>query len=59
MLSIWTSLIKRYRLLKAILRKKALENNVGKGENTGDLHFLFFNTMFSPLSKKEINLLAT
>ena len=30
------------------------ENTVGKGENTGNQHFLLFPSVFSTLSKREI-----
>ena len=33
------------------LYKKPFENIVGKGENAGNQHFLFFPTMFSILSR--------
>ena len=33
------------------LYKKPFENTVGKGENVGNQHFLFFSTMFSTLPK--------
>ena len=39
--------------------RKPFENIVGKGENTGNQHFLIFSTMFSTLSKREIGILAT
>ena len=41
------------------LRKGALENNVGKGENAGKPNFFPFPTVFSTLSKKEIIIGAT
>ena len=41
------------------LKEKPYENNVGKGENAGDQHFLLFLAMFSNLSEKEIIILAT
>ena len=34
------------------LKKKPLENIVGKGENAGYQHFLLFPTMFSTLPKQ-------
>ena len=39
------------------LKKKALENTVGNGENAGNQHVLL--TVFSSLSKREIIFLAT
>ena len=39
-------------------RKKASENTVGKGENSGNQHFLRFSTVSSTLSKREIIILA-
>ena len=40
--------------------KTPLENIVGKGENTGiQQHLLLFPTMFSPLSKTEVFIVAT
>ena len=41
------------------LKKKALEKIVGKGENAGNQHFLFFPIMFSTLSEEEIIISAT
>ena len=41
------------------LKKKALENTVGKGENAGIQHFLLLLTVFSTLSYREIAILAT
>ena len=38
--------------------KKTLENTVGKGENAGNEHFLFFPTVFSTLPDREIVILA-
>ena len=40
------------------LKKKALENTVGKGENAGNQHFLLFPQCFLLLSKREIIILA-
>ena len=37
---------KRSRLLTT-LKKKAFENNVGKGENAGNQHFLLFPTLLT------------
>ena len=34
------------------LKKKALENIVGKGENAGSQHFLLFPQCFIPFSKQ-------
>ena len=46
--------------LLTILNKETLEKNtVGKGENTGNQHFLLFSQCFSILSKSEIFILAT
>ena len=39
--------------------KKAFENIVGKTENAGNHHFLFFLTMLSSLSKTEIIIQGT
>ena len=35
------------------LRKKSFENIVGKGENAGNQHFLFFPQYFQPYPKKK------
>ena len=40
-------------------RKKPFENTVGKGENAGNQHFLFFSTMFSIIQEKNLAILAT
>ena len=40
------------------LKKKALENTVGKGESAGNQHFLLFQKHFLLLSKREIIILA-
>ena len=47
---------KQSRLLTT-LKRKALENTMGKGENAGNQHFLLFPTVFSTLSKREIIIL--
>ena len=39
-------------------KKKALENTVGKQENSGNQHFLLFQKRFSTLSRREIIILA-
>ena len=41
-----------------ILKKKALENNVGKGENAGNQHFLLFAKSFL-LQHREIAIFVT
>ena len=46
-------------LYHTTLRKKTLENIVGKEENAGNQHFLPFPTVFSTLSKREIIIFAT
>ena len=38
--------------LLTTLEKKAFENIVGKGENAGNQHFLFFPAMFSFIRKR-------
>ena len=45
--------------LFATLKQRAFENIVGKEENAGNQHFLLFSTMFSALSKKEIDILRS
>ena len=40
--------------LLTMLKKKALENTVGKEENAGNQHFSFFITVFSTLSQRGI-----
>ena len=40
-------------------KKKPFQNIVGKGENAGNQHFLFFPTIFSTLSKTEIIIYVT
>ena len=45
--------------LLTTLKKKALENTVGKEENAGNQHFLLFPTVFSSLPQREIVILAT
>ena len=45
--------------LLTTLRKKPFENLVGKGENAGNYHFSPFPTMFSTLSKTNINFSVT
>ena len=37
-----------------ILRKKALENTVGKGENAGNQHFLLFPQCFLPYQENTV-----
>ena len=41
------------------LKKKVLENIVGKGGNAGKQHFLLFPTMFSTYPKTNYNFLVT
>ena len=41
------------------LEKKPFENNVGKGENAGNQHFLLFPTMFSTLPSINFSFLVT
>ena len=48
----------QFQLLKT-LKKKALENTVGKEENAGNQHFLLFPQCFQLLSQREIVILAT
>ena len=45
-----TKLITAQSLLLTTLRKKVFENIVGKGENAGNQHFLFFPQCFQPKS---------
>ena len=66
MLSIWTRLILLINPLphnqspvKKILKHGAFENIVGKGENDGNQHFLFFSPCFLPKERKITRTFAT
>ena len=37
------------------LKKEALENTVGKGENTGNQHFLFSHSVFYSIKDKNLD----
>ena len=41
-----------WSLVLSTLMKKALENNVGKGKNAGNQHFLLFPQCFYPMKDK-------
>ena len=53
------SLLTTQSQLLRTLKKKTLENTVGKEENAGDQHFLSFPTVFSVLPQREIVIVAT
>ena len=52
-------LFTRQSRLLTTLKKKPFENTMGKGENASNQHSLFFPTVFSILSRREIIILAT
>ena len=54
----WITLITLYHTIPA-LKPKAFDNIVGKGENTGNYHFLLFPQCFLYLSNTKIIILAT
>ena len=51
-------LFTRQSQLLTTLRKKALENTEGKGENAGNQHFFLFPQCFLPYRGREIIILT-